>query len=69
MERYNYDDEDKKEDKEKSFKWLFIKRFAKEGRTTHAAFEAWRNLKFDPAEDVVEEFMTNKEFGGYFGIQ
>ena len=48
-----------KEEKEKSFKWLFIKRFAKEGRTTHAAFEAWRNLTFDPAKDDVEEFMTN----------
>ena len=48
-----------KEQKEKSFKWQFLKRFAKEGRTTHAAFEAWRNLKFDPAKDEVEEFMTN----------
>ena len=28
----------------KTFKWLFIKRFAKEGRMTYAAFEAWRNL-------------------------
>ena len=27
----------------------------KEGRTTHAAFEAWRNLKFDPAKDEVEK--------------
>ena len=25
---------------------------------THAAFEAWKNLKFDPAKDDVEEFMT-----------
>ena len=25
----------------------------------HAAFEAWRDLKFDPAKDDVEEFMTN----------
>ena len=24
----------------------------------HAAFEAWKNLKFDPAKDDVEEFMT-----------
>ena len=45
--------------RKKSFKWQFLKRFAKEGRTTHAAFEAWRNLKFDPAKDEVEEFMTN----------
>ena len=47
------------EQKEKSFKWQFLKRFTKEGRTTHAAFEAWRNLKFDPAKDEVEEFMRN----------
>ena len=45
--------------KKKTFKWLFIKRFAKEGRMTHAAFEAWRNLKLDPAKDDVQEFMTN----------
>ena len=56
---YKYDDKYTKEMKEKSFKWLFLKRFAKEGRTTHAAFEAWRNLKFDPAKDDMEEFMTN----------
>ena len=48
-----------KEQKEKSFKWQFLKRFAKEGRTTHAAFEAWRNLKFNPTKDEVEEFMMN----------
>ena len=59
LKSYKYDEKELKEEKEKSFKWLFIKRFAKEGRTTHAAFEAWRNLKFDPAKDDVEEFMTN----------
>ena len=59
LKSYKYDETKTKEEKEKTFKWLFIKRFAKEGRTTHAAFEAWRNLKFDPAKDDVEEFMTN----------
>ena len=59
LDRYRYDDKYTKEQKEKSFKWQFLKRFAKEGRTTHAAFEAWRNLKCDPAKDEVEEFMTN----------
>ena len=34
-------------------------KITKKGRTTHAAFEAWGNLKFDPAKDDVEEFMTN----------
>ena len=59
LDGYRFDGKYTKEQKEKSFKWQFLKRFAKEGRTTHAAFEAWRNLKFDPAKDEVEEFMTN----------
>ena len=59
LKSYKYDETETKEEKEKTFKWLFIKRFVKEGRMTHAAFEAWRNLKFDPAKDDVEEFMTN----------
>ena len=59
LDGYKYVDKYTKEQKEKSFKWQFLKRFAKEGRTTHAAFEALRNLKFDPAKDEVEEFMTN----------
>ena len=59
LDGYKYEDKYTKEQKEKSFKWQFLKRFAKEGRTTHAAFEAWRNLKFDPAKDEVEEFTTN----------
>ena len=58
LKSYKYDEAETKEEKEKTFKWLFIKRFAKEGRMTHAAFEAWKNLKFDPAKDDVEEFMT-----------
>ena len=59
IDGYKYENKYTKEQKERSFKWQFLKRFAKEGRTTHAAFEAWRNLKFDPAKDDVEEFMTN----------
>ena len=59
LTKYKYKEDDTKDEKEKSFKWQFLKRFAKEGRTTHATFEAWRNLKFDPAKGDVEEFMTN----------
>ena len=40
LKSYRYDETETKEEKEKTFKWLFIKRFAKEGRTMHAAFEA-----------------------------
>ena len=59
LDGYKYDDKYTKEQKEKSFKWQFLNRFAKEVRTTHAAFEAWRNLKFDPAKDEEEELITN----------
>ena len=38
--RYKYEDKYTKDQKEKFFKWQFLKRFAKEGRTTHAAFKA-----------------------------
>ena len=58
LKSYRYDEKESKEEKEKTFKWLFIKRFAKEGRMTHTAFKAWKNLKFDPVKDDVEEFMT-----------
>ena len=58
LKSYRYEEKETKEEKEKTFKWLFIERFAKVGRMTHAAFEAWKNLKFDPAKDDVEEFMT-----------
>ena len=59
LDGYNYEDTYTRAQKEKSFKWQFLKRFAKEGRTKHAAFEAWRNLKFDSTKDEVEEYMTN----------
>ena len=62
LDGYKYDDKSTKEQKERSFKWQFLKRFTKERRTTHAAFEAWRNLKFDPVKDEVEEFMTNVKY-------
>ena len=55
LDGYKYEDTYTKDQKEKSFKWQFLKRLAKEGRTTHAAFETWRNLKFDPTKDEVEE--------------
>ena len=59
VDGYGFDDKYTKVQKEKSFKWQFLKRFAKEERTTHASFEAWRNTKFVPAKDEVKEFMTN----------
>ena len=38
LTKYKYKDDDTKDVKEKPFKWQFLKRFAKEERTTHAVF-------------------------------
>ena len=36
------------DDKKASMKYLFLRRFAKEGRTLEAAYSAWGSLTFDP---------------------
>ena len=36
------------EDKKASIKYLFLRRFAKEGRALEAAYSAWGSLTFDP---------------------
>ena len=59
LDGYKFEDKYTKTQKKKSFKWQFLKRFAKEGITVHVAFEAWRNLKLDPVKDDMKEFMTN----------
>ena len=37
-----------------SMKYLFLARFAKEGRTLEAAYSAWGALTFDPNKDDIE---------------
>ena len=39
------------DDKVASMKYLFLARFAKEGRTLEAAYSAWGALTFDPNKD------------------
>ena len=41
-------------DKIASMKYLFLARFAKEGRTLEAAYSAWGALTFDPNKDDIE---------------
>ena len=35
-----------------------MRRFAKEGRTLEAAYDAWKSLSFDPSKDDMEELIN-----------
>ena len=48
-------------DKIASMKYLFLARFAKEGRTLEAAYSAWGALTFDPNKDDIEQFIQKVE--------
>ena len=48
-------------DKIASMKYLFLARFAKEGRTLEAAYSAWGALTFDPNKDDIEQFTLKVE--------
>ena len=48
-------------DKIASMKYLFLARFAKEGRTLEAAYSAWGALTFDPNKDDIEQFILKVE--------
>ena len=48
-------------DKIASMKYLFLARFAKEGRTLEAAYSAWGTLAFDPNKDDIEQFIQKVE--------
>ena len=42
-------------------KYLFLARFAIEGRTLEAAYSAWGALTFDPNKDDIEQFILKVE--------
>ena len=56
-----FDYNPKVEDKKASMKYLFLVRFAKEGRTLEAAYNAWSTLTFDPNKDDIEQFVSKVE--------
>ena len=58
VNRYDYNDDDTDAQKKTSAKWLFLQRFAKEGRTMESAYEAWRTLNFNPETDDIEDFLS-----------
>ena len=49
------------DDKKASMKYLFLRRFAKEGRILEAAYSAWGSLTFDPNKDDIEQFIQKVE--------
>ena len=49
------------DDKKASMKYLFLRRFAKEGRTLEAAYSAWGSLMFDPNKDDIKQFIQKVE--------
>ena len=49
------------DDKIASMKYLFLARFAKEGRTLEAAYSAWGALTFDPNKDDIEQLILKVE--------
>ena len=55
---YNPNDEN---NKKASMKYLFLARFAKEGKTLEAAYNAWNTLTFDPNKDDIEQFVSKVE--------
>ena len=48
-------------DKKASMKYLFLRRFAEEGRTLEAVYSAWGSLTFDPNKDDIEQFIQKVE--------
>ena len=60
VDKYDYDPK-VPDDKKKSIKYLFLSRFAKEGMTLEAAYNAWSTLTFDPNKDDIEQFVAKWE--------
>ena len=52
--KFDYNPKDKKD----KLKYLFLARFAKEGRTLEEAYNAWSTLTFDPNRDNIEQFVS-----------
>ena len=60
VKKFDYDP-DNANDKKASMKYLFLAKFAKEGRTLEAAYSAWKALTFDPNKDDIEQFILKVE--------
>ena len=52
-------DTDPLADRQGTLKHKFIERWSTKGRTPEALYSEWQNLKFDPAADDIEEFISD----------
>ena len=60
VKKFDYNP-DNPNDRKALMKYLFLARFAKEGRTLEAAYNAWGTLMFDPNKDDIEQFVLKVE--------
>ena len=60
VNKFDYNPKDEN-DKKASIKYLFLARFAKEGRTLEAAYNASSTLTFDLNKDDMEQFVSKVE--------
>ena len=60
VKKFDYDP-DNANDKKTAMKYLFLARFAKEGRTLEAAYNALGTLTFDPNKADIEQFVLKVE--------
>ena len=60
VKKFDYDP-DNVNDKKASMKYLFLSRFAKEGRPLEAAYSAWGAFSFDPNKHDIEQFILKVE--------
>ena len=58
--KFDYNPKDDN-NKKASMKYLFLARFAKEGRTLEAAYNAWSTLTSDPNKDNIEQSVSKVE--------
>ena len=58
--KFDYNPKDEN-DNRTTMKYLFLAKFAKEGRTLEAAYNAWGSLTFDPNKDDIEQFVSKVE--------
>ena len=64
--KFDYDPTNE-DDKKASMKYLFLRRFAKEGRTLEAAYSAWGSLTFDPNKDDIQFILKVEELAKKLG--
>ena len=56
---FNYTAATPDDDKVKTLKYIFLKRWQVKGHTPEALYSEWQNLRFDPHKDDIEDFCND----------